>query len=117
MLGWEQRQHFGPFAMLTLAGSSRKKGPDQLAAIRQVKEWVRERFSLDEDVAISVSELACATPGCPPVDTVVAFWTAPDVRHHFRIFKAAQDVTEDDLPPYWMKDRLVVDEIMGCPCC
>jgi hypothetical protein len=24
---------------------------------------------------------------------------------------------EEDLPPYWMKDRLIIDEIMGCPCC
>lgn len=103
--------------MLTLQGSSARKGPDHLAAIRRVKDWVRARFSLDEDVAISVSELACTTPGCPPVDTVVAFWTAPDRRHHFRVFKAVADVTEDDLPPFWMKDRMVVDEIMGCPCC
>ena len=98
-------------------GAFQRKGPDHLAAIHRVKDWVRERFRLTDDDAISVSELECQQPGCPPLDTVVAFWTASDKRHHFRVFKPVAEVVEDDLPPWWMKDRLIVDEIMGCPCC
>ena len=100
-----------------LTGAFQKKGPEHLTDIRRVKEMVRARFRLDDDIAISVSELVCAQPGCPPLDTVVAFWTAPERRHHFRVFKAVADVVEDDLPPWWMKDALVVDEVFGCPCC
>ena len=103
--------------MTLTAGPFQKKAPDHVAAIRRVKDLTRARFKLDDDVALMVSELECQQPGCPPLDTVVAFWTAPDRRHHFRIFKAAADVVEDDLPPWWMKDALIVDEIMGCPCC
>lgn len=98
-------------------GPFRKKDPAQRAALARVKAWTQARFKLGEDVVVSVAELACTLPGCPPVDTVVAFWTAPDRRHHFRVFKPAVDVTEDDLPPAWMKDRLIVDEVFGCPCC
>ena len=94
-----------------------KKNPAHLAAIRQIKAWTQERFSLRETDVVSVVELACTLPGCPPLDTVVTFWTSPETRHHFRIFKAALDVVEEDLPPYWMKERLIIDEIMGCPCC
>jgi nitrate reductase delta subunit len=98
-------------------GPRRKSGAGQRAALARIKDWTRARFGLGEDVVVSVAELDCTTPGCPPVDTVVAFWTAPDRRHHFRIFKPAAEVVADDLPPAWMKDRLVVDEVLGCPCC
>jgi len=99
--------------MLTLVN----KGPEHRQALRRVKDWTRERFGLAEDVTILVTEIACAVPGCPPVDTVVAFWTEDDRRHHFRVFKPAAEVVEDDLPPRWMRDRLIEDEMFGCPCC
>jgi hypothetical protein len=99
--------------MLTLV----KKVPPQREALRRVKDWTRARFRLPEDATIMVTEIACAVPGCPPVDTVVAFCTEGDRRHHFKVFKPAAEVTEDDLPPSWMKDRLVEDEVLGCPCC
>ncbi|HYI88377.1 MAG TPA: hypothetical protein VEY05_00565 [Beijerinckiaceae bacterium] len=99
--------------MLTLVN----KSPEHRQALRRVKDWTRERFGLAEDVTILVTEIACAVPGCPPVDTVVAFWTEDDRRHHFRVFKPAAEVVEDDLPPRWMRDRLIEDEIFGCPCC
>jgi nitrate reductase delta subunit len=86
-------------------------------ALRRVKAWTRERFALAPDTAIMVSELACGLPGCPPVETVVAFWTAADRRHQFKVFKPLADVAEDDLPPSWMRDRLVADETFGCECC
>jgi len=99
--------------MLTLVN----KSPEHRQARRRVKDWTRERFGLAEDVTILVTEIACAVPGCPPVDTVVAFWTEDDRRHHFRVFKPAAEVVEDDLPPRWMRDRLIEDEVFGCPCC
>jgi hypothetical protein len=99
--------------MLTLVN----KSPEHRQALRRVKDWTRARFGLAEDVTILVTEIACAVPGCPPVDTVVAFWTEDDRRHHFRVFKPAAEVVEDDLPPRWMRDRLIEDEIFGCPCC
>jgi hypothetical protein len=94
-----------------------KKSAAQRDAIRRVKAWTRERFHLSEDTAILVSELACAVPGCPPIETVVAFWTEGELRRHFKIFKPVAEVAEDDLPPRWMKDALVETEVFGCPCC
>ena len=78
-----------------------KKSPDHTAALDRVREWVRARFSLGEG-AILVAEVACAVPGCPPIETVIAFWS-DERRHHFKVFKPVAEVTEDDLPPYWMK--------------
>jgi hypothetical protein len=94
----------------------RKKSPQRLQALDRVREWTRERFDLPEDAAILVSEIACTTPGCPPVDTVVAFWTAEDKRHQFTIFKPVEEVVPDDLPYAWLKDALV-SHAADCDCC
>jgi nitrate reductase delta subunit len=93
------------------------KSPEHREALHRVKDWTRARFGLAEEATILVTEIACAVPGCPPVDTVVAFWTEGDRRHHFKVFKPVAEVVEEDLPPRWMKDRLIEDEVFGCPCC
>ena len=94
-----------------------KTSPERLQALDRVREWTRERFKLPDEATIMVTEIACALPGCPPLETVVAFWTDADKRHHFKLFKPMQDVVLDDLPPTWLKDSLLVDEMAGCECC
>jgi hypothetical protein len=89
----------------------------QSEALERVRGWTRERFGLADEIAVMVSELACALPGCPPVETVVAFWTAPERRHHFKIFKPVAAVVPDDLPPAWLRDALLVPEGGDCDCC
>jgi len=84
--------------------------------IARVREWVRERFKLSDDATIMVSEITCSLPGCPPLETVVAFWEN-ETRHHFKIFKPLAEVTSDNLPFAWMKESLIVPEGFGCECC
>ena len=102
-----------------------KPDPLQDAALLRVQAWVRERFGLAAEWAVLVTELACELPGCPPLETVIVFWT-PDCnaaapgqtrRHHYKFFKPAQQVSLDDLPPYWMKDALIVLPDWACGCC
>ena len=95
----------------------RNQRPEDLAALDRVKEWTRERFKLADDAAILVSQIACALPGCPPLETVVAFWTEGERRHQFKLFKPVADVVPDDLPPSWMKNALVAIDGMDCDCC
>ena len=93
---------------------------EQDAALARVQAWVRERFSLTPEQAVLVTELVCVLPGCPPLETVIAFWTGaadPPLRHHYKIFKPVQQVQPDDLPPYWMKDALAVPPAWACDCC
>jgi len=96
---------------------SRKERPGHLDAIDRVKAWTRERFKLPDDAAILVSEVACALPGCPPIETVVAFWTENDTRHHFKLFKPVAAVVLDDLPPTWLKPALVAIDGFDLDCC
>lgn len=94
---------------------SRKARADRAAPDR-VREWTQARFSLADDETVMVSEIACAVPGCPPIETHVVFWTEQG-RHHFKVFKPLADVVEDDLPPAFMKNALVWAEGLECSCC
>ena len=93
-----------------------EKRPEHVAALDRVRAWTRERFRLAADAAILVSEVSCVLPGCPPRETVVAFWTAAG-RHHFKVFKPVEEVAPDDLPPAFMKNSLVEIDGIDCACC
>jgi len=64
----------------------------------------------------SCLEIACAVPGCPPLETVVGFSIA-EQRHQFRVFKPLEQVGSDDLPPAWFKGALAVAGELDCDCC
>jgi hypothetical protein len=99
------------------AFASVRKGPEHLDAVRQVKEWTRSRFALADDETILVAETARTTPGFPPLETAVTFWTADGTRHHFKVFKPVIGVRNDDVPPAWLKESLALAEGMECECC
>ena len=85
-------------------------------AIERARQWTRARFALAQDQTVMVSEIACGVPGCPPLETHVVFWTTAG-RHHFKIFKPLGQVSEDDLPPAFMKNALVALDGVECDCC
>ena len=97
--------------------------PQQDAALVRVEAEVRLRFQLTATTTVLVTELACELPGCPPLETVIAFWLGEGevdgqpLRHHYKVFKPVQQVTEADLPPWWMKDALAVPPDWVCACC
>jgi hypothetical protein len=97
-------------------GLPRKDAADRVARAR-VEEWTRERFALPETDAILVAEVACGLPGCPPIETVVAFWSDEGPRRQFKLFKPIAEIERNDLPPRWMKDALIFVEGEGCDCC
>jgi nitrate reductase delta subunit len=100
--------------------STLAQGPLHDAAVAQVETWVRDRFRLPPEAVVMVSELACQVPGCPPLETVVAYWmgaASEAVRHHLKVFKPVQLVQPDDLPPWWMRDALAAPPDWACGCC
>ncbi len=99
-----------------MLGAARKSAT-HLQALDKVKEWTRERFKLPAEAAILVSEIACAVPGCPPLETVVAFWTLDQTRHHFKLFKPVMAVVEQDIPYAWLMKSLAVPEGFSDDCC
>jgi hypothetical protein len=95
---------------------SARKSPERLQALDRLEAWTRERFKLPAEAAVCVSEVACALPGCAPLETVVVFWIG-ERRHHFKLFKPVKEVACDDLPHAWLKDALAVPEGFECDCC
>ncbi len=82
-----------------------------------MESWTRSRFNLPPGVVVTVSQIACGVPGCPPIETVVMFWTAQHRRHQFKVFKPLGEVQPDDLPPSWMRDALAAPDGAECGCC
>ena len=91
------------------------KSPDQREALDRVREWTRGRFALGE-TAILVAEVAYALPGCPPLETVIAFWSN-EQRYHYKVFKPVAEVVENDLPPRWFMAAMAVPDDFECTCC
>jgi hypothetical protein len=93
-----------------------QRRPGRADASARIRGWVRRRFTLTDETTILVAEIACAIPGCPPLETVVVFWTGAG-RHHFKVFKPVSEIAEDDLPPAFMKNAIVAVEGLDCDCC
>jgi nitrate reductase delta subunit len=86
-----------------------------LAALDRIRGWTRSRFGLAGDDVVMATQVACSLPGCPPLETVVVFWSGGR-RHQFKLFKTPGEVVEDDLPYAWLKQSLQADE-GGFDCC
>jgi hypothetical protein len=93
-----------------------QKRPERADAAARVKRWVRERFALDRDGTVLVTEIENAQPGFPPLSTVVAFWNAERKHYHFRVFKPLEEVSEADIPPAWYREALAVTAGIDCGC-
>jgi hypothetical protein len=64
---------------------------------RQIKAWVRELCSLDNEVVVSITELACRDEDCPDIETVIGIMRPGEKIETIRIHKAIADVELADL--------------------
>jgi hypothetical protein len=63
-----------------------------LAAVADIKRWTTEVFHLPESASVLVTELRCAEPGCPPLETVIAILDPAPARQ-VKIPKPVAEVT------------------------
>jgi hypothetical protein len=86
---------------------ARATGADRGSQAAHTAELVRSILSLPDDVAVTVQQLTCREPGCPPVETVIAVLGAPPRRwtlHHPLTAISDEMVT-----------RLLIDDSDGGP--
>lgn len=88
-----------------------------MSALRRLKSWTRDQFGLGANDTVLIEQGSTDLPGFPQVETTIAFWTGPECRHEFKVFKPAIEVEIIDLPPGWMRDVLKVSREEGCTCC
>ncbi|MCU0571257.1 MAG: hypothetical protein MUF49_32410 [Oculatellaceae cyanobacterium Prado106] len=65
------------------------------AKVEQVKTWIYELLQLDPDMVVSISQLQCQEPGCPPIETAITVLSQPP--QLFKIHKAIADIESIDL--------------------
>ncbi len=65
------------------------------ATLQQLKLWTAELLGLDPDIPISISQLQCHEPGCPPLETVIAVMETS--RQQYKLHKAAAAIDRADL--------------------
>ena len=99
-----------------MLGNIGKPDPLSLTCADRIREAVRANFELGIDIVIMVSEIECQAPGCPPLETVIAFWTG-EGRHHFKVFKPMSEFDDDDLPWKWLRRSLLVPDDYFDACC
>jgi hypothetical protein len=62
-------------------------------AIQRLKTWAYEALDLSTEVPISISQLQCHEPGCPPIETVIAVMTQPT--QTYKIHAAAGEISQE----------------------
>ena len=78
--------------MNLFAKSTPKANPEQ---IKQIKDWTYQILNIDASIPISINQLQCHEPDCPPVETVIAVMTSPP--QQYKIHKPISEITEADI--------------------
>ena len=65
------------------------------AAVQQIKAWAYDLLKLDPEIGISVSQLQCKEPDCPPIETVIVILSEPV--QQYKIHKALNDIEQADV--------------------
>jgi hypothetical protein len=86
------------------------KDASQLAATRRIKAWAEGLAAIEHGEAVMVNELRCTEPGCPPIETVIAFLLAGAPPVQVKIHKPATEVTEEDVRTAIDKCRVQLTE-------
>lgn len=73
-----------------------RNGPSIISSARAIKSWAREVLTLPDEAVVSVSELTCHVPGCPPRETAILVMQSGETVQ-VSIHKRMEDVTEADL--------------------
>ena len=74
---------------------SRTNSKADPAKVKQVKIWITEILNLDEQVTISLNQLTCHEPGCPPIETAIVIMEQPPKQ--YKIHKAIADIQQSDI--------------------
>lgn len=63
--------------------------------IQQIKNWTYQILDINSEIPISINQLQCHEPECPPVETVIAVMTSPP--QQYKIHKPISEITEMDI--------------------
>ena len=67
------------------------------AVMRQIKDWAYECLPISTEAVVSVMELECHKPDCPPLETVVAAMEQGKETRQWKFHKPMPDITLADV--------------------
>ena len=73
--------------------------------IRNLKTVFTEKFYISKDSTISIAELRCHEPNCPPVETVFTVRTFDGSIKDWRISKSASEIEIKDIELLYEKEN------------
>ena len=80
----------------SMPGMFYRKRPDGIA-VRRIKAFVSDYLQLTENTLISVMELNCHEPGCPPTETVITARYPDGSMKDWRIAKPVSQIEDEDV--------------------
>ncbi|MEM6403889.1 MAG: hypothetical protein AAF757_27310 [Cyanobacteria bacterium P01_D01_bin.116] len=63
--------------------------------IKQIKQWIYQSLQIDDEISISLSQLQCTEPGCPPIETVIHVMINPV--QQYKIHKSIPEIEYTDI--------------------
>ena len=79
-----------------MPGMFDRKRPDGIA-VRRIKALVSDCLQLTETTLISVMDLNCHEPGCPPTETVITARYPDGSMRDWRIAKPVSQIEDEDV--------------------
>ena len=73
-----------------------KKKPN-VENIRNLKIIISEKYNIPENSTLSIAELACHEPNCPPIETIITERNENGKVRNWRIAKPINDIQENDI--------------------
>ena len=73
-----------------------KKKPN-VENIRKLKIIISEKYNIPENSTLSIAELACHEPNCPPIETIITERNENGKVRNWRIAKPINDIQETDI--------------------
>lgn len=70
---------------------------EQVKKTRQIKDVIRQKLRLGDDVTVMVTELKCTEPGCPPLETVIAILGINGRQLQRKIHRSIVEIADGDL--------------------
>ena len=78
-------------------GSMFQKKKSNKNATQNLKNLIIEKFRLKEDTTVSIAELSCHEPNCPPKETIITIRKAKGITSNLRIHKPLDQIKREDV--------------------
>ena len=85
-----------------MQGMFNRKRP-AAGAVGHLKKIMADGLKLSEDTTLSIAELTCHEPGCPPVETIITARKKDGEQKNWRIAKPISEIKEADI------DEMIVE--------